>query len=119
VLLAAISRVLPRSRWSCFFVRPETLLRWHRRLVAAAWTYSHPQTGRPALDREVLQLIIRLARENPRWGYQRIKGELQHLGIRISATTIRTMLPVHERRHDQQGLPGLGGRPPGGPSFRG
>jgi putative transposase len=94
-LLAAISRVLPRSRWSCFLVKPETLLRWHRRLVAGAWTYPHDQTGRPPLDQEVLQLIIRLARENPRWGYQRIKGELQHLGIRVSATTIRTMLRRH------------------------
>ena len=94
-LLAAISRVLPRSRWSCFLVKPETLLRWHRRLVAGAWTYPHDQTGRPPLDQEVLQLIIRLAKENPRWGYQRIKGELQHLGIRVSATTIRTMLRRH------------------------
>ena len=50
-LLAAVSRVLPRARWSCFFVRPETLLRWHRRLVAGAWTYPHRQTGRPPLDR--------------------------------------------------------------------
>ena len=46
-LLAAISRVLPRARWSCFLVTPETLLRWHRRLVAGAWTYPHHQTGRP------------------------------------------------------------------------
>jgi putative transposase len=94
-LLAAISRVLPRSRWSCFLVKPETLLRWHRRLVAGAWTYPHRHTGRPPLDQDVQQLIIRLARENPRWGYQRIKGELQHLGIRVSATTIRTMLRRH------------------------
>jgi putative transposase len=69
-LLAAISRALRRSRWSCFFVRPETLLRWRRRLVAGAWTYPH-QPGRPPLDEEVRQLIVRLARENPRWGYQR------------------------------------------------
>ena len=94
-LLAAISRALPRSRWSCFLVKPETLLRWHRRLVAGAWTYPNRHTGRPPLDQEVRQLIIRLARENPRWGYQRIKGELQHLGIRVSATTIRTMLRRH------------------------
>jgi putative transposase len=94
-LLAAISRVLPRARWSCFFVRPETLLRWHRRLVAGAWTYPHRHTGRPPLDREVLQLIIRLARENPRWGYQRIKGELLRLGMRVSATAIRTTLRRH------------------------
>ena len=79
-LLAAVSRVLPRSRWSCFLVRPETL-RWHRRMVAGAWTYPHRPTGRPALNPEVQQLIIRLATENPTWGYQRIKGELQHLGI--------------------------------------
>jgi putative transposase len=94
-LLAAISRVLPRSRWSSFFVRPETLLRWHRRLVAGAWTYPHYQTGRPALDEDVRRLILRLARENSRWGYQRIKGELQHLGVSVSATTIRTTLRRH------------------------
>jgi hypothetical protein len=49
-LIAAISRLLPRSRWSCFLVRPETLLGWHRRSVGGAWTYPHYQTGRPALD---------------------------------------------------------------------
>jgi putative transposase len=94
-LLAAVSRVLPRSRWSCFLVTPETLLRWHRRLVAGAWTYPHRQTGRPPLDQEVQQLIVRLARENPRWGYQRIQGELLHLGVRVSATVIRTTLRRH------------------------
>jgi transposase InsO family protein len=94
-MLAAISRVLPRARWSCFFVKPETLLRWHRRLVAGAWTYPHRGTGRPPLDQELQQLIVRLGRENPRWGYQRIKGELQRLGIRVSATAIRTTLRRH------------------------
>jgi putative transposase len=93
-LLAAISRVLPRSRWTCFLVRPETLLRWHRRLVAGAWTYPH-QPGRPPLDEDIQQLIMRMARENPRWGYQRIKGQLQQLGVRVSATTIRTVLRRH------------------------
>src|SRR5215211_9369447 len=67
-LLAAISRVLPRDRWSCFFVTPETLQRWHRRLVAGRWTYQRRGPGRPPLDDDVQQLIIRLARENPRWG---------------------------------------------------
>jgi putative transposase len=67
-LLAAVSRLLPRSRWSCFFVKPDTLLRWHRRLIADAWTYPHRQIGRPPLDQDVQQLIIRLARENPTWG---------------------------------------------------
>jgi putative transposase len=94
-LLAAISRVLPKSRWSCFFVTPETLLRWHRRLVAGAWTYPRRRTGRPPLDQQVQQLIVRLARENPRWGYQRIKGELLRLGMRVSATAIRTTLRRH------------------------
>jgi len=94
-LLPAISRILPRSRWSCFFVRPETLLRWHRRLVAGAWTYPHHPTGRPPLDEDASQLIVRLARENPRWGYQRIKGELQRLGVQVSATTVRTILRRH------------------------
>jgi putative transposase len=94
-LLAAVSRVLPRSHWSCFFVRPETLLGWHRRLVAGAWTYPHRQTGRPPLDQEFQQLIIRLARENPTWGYQRIKGELLRLGVQLSATAIRTALRRH------------------------
>jgi len=74
-LLAAVSRVLPKSRWSCFLVKPDTLLRWHRRLVAGAWTYPHRQTGRPPLDQKVQQLIVRLARENPRWGYQRVRRE--------------------------------------------
>ena len=81
-LLAAISRVLPRARWSCYFVTPETLLRWHRRLVAGAWTYPRLWQGRPQLDQVVRQLIIRLAAENPRWGYRRIQGELVHLGVR-------------------------------------
>jgi hypothetical protein len=67
-LLAAVSRVLPRAGWSCFFVKPETLLRWHRRLVAGAWTYPRRGQGRPPLDQDVQQLIIRLAKENPRWG---------------------------------------------------
>jgi len=94
-LLAAISRVLPRPRWSCFLVKPETLLRWHRRLVAGAWTSPRRGPGRPPLDGEVQQLIVRLARENPRCGYQRIKGELQRLGVQVSATTIRTIMRRH------------------------
>ena len=94
-LLAAVSRALPRSRWSCFFVRPETLQRWHRHLIAGAWTYPHRQTGRPPLDQDVQQLIIRMAEENPTWGYQRIRGELLRLGVQVSATAIRTT----RRRH--------------------
>ncbi|HEY5985451.1 MAG TPA: integrase core domain-containing protein [Streptosporangiaceae bacterium] len=94
-LLAASSRVLPRTRWSCFFVKPDTLLRWHRRLVAGTWTYPHSPTGRPPLNHGVQQLIVRLARENPRWGYERIRGELLCLGVRVSATAIRMTLRRH------------------------
>jgi transposase len=94
-LLAALSRALPRSRWSCFFVKPDTLLGWHRRLVAGAWTYPNRGAGRPSLDEEVQQLIVRMARENPRWGYKRIQGELQRLGVQVSATAIRTTLRRH------------------------
>jgi putative transposase len=100
-LLAAFSRALPRSRWSCFLVKPETLLRWHRRLVAGAWTYPHHAAGRPQLVQELQQLIVRLASENPRWGYQRIQGELLRLGMRVSATAIRTTL----RRHGMDPAP--------------
>jgi putative transposase len=96
-LLAAVSRVLPRPRWSCFFVQPETLLRWHRRLVAGAWTYPHRQTGRPPLDQEVQRLIVRLARENPCWGHQRIKGELHRLGVRRARIRDRDRTTL--RRH--------------------
>jgi putative transposase len=66
-----------------------------RRLVAGAWTYPHRGIGRPPLDQELQRLIVRLARENPRWGYQHIKGELLRLGIRVSATAIRTTLRRH------------------------
>jgi transposase len=94
-LLAAVSRALPRTRWSCFFVKPETLLRWHRRLVAGSWTYPRHRPGRPPLDQDVQALILRLARENSRWGYQRIQGELLRLGVQVSATAIRTTLRNH------------------------
>ena len=91
-VLAALSRALPRVRWSCFFVRPETLLRWHRQLVARRWPYSHVRPGRPPLEGSVGALILRLARENPHWGYRRIVGELKGLGIGVSPTSVRKVL---------------------------
>src|SRR5665648_275200 len=94
-LLAAASRMLPRERWNAFLVHPETIMRWHRRLVARKWTRPHRRPGRPALDPRVKRLILRLARENSRWGYMRIKGELQGLGIRVSATAIAMLLRSH------------------------
>ena len=92
LLLAALSRALPRRRWTVFLVRPETLLRWHRRLVARRWTYPHRPPGRPPLSREVRELVLRLARENPSWGYLRIVGELRKLGIPVSASSVRNIL---------------------------
>src|SRR5262249_12150345 len=68
-----------------------SLLRWHRRLVAKRWTYRRP-VGRPPLRRDTRELVLRLARENPRWGYPRIVGELKGLGVVVSATTVRTWL---------------------------
>jgi putative transposase len=64
LLLAALSQLLPRRSWRAFGVRPETLLRWHRRLVANHWTYPHRRPGRPAIGGEVRALVLRLAREN-------------------------------------------------------
>jgi transposase len=91
-LLAAFSRVLHRSAWSSFLVKPATLLRWHRELVARRWTYPHRRPGRPAMALEVRELVLRLARENPGWGYRRIQGELVGLGIGIAASTVWTIL---------------------------
>ena len=90
--LAAASRLLPRKGWRSLFVSPDTLLRWHRQLVARPWTYERRSPGRPRVGGEVCDLVLRLARENPRWGYQRIAGELGGLGIRVSATTVRKLL---------------------------
>jgi putative transposase len=94
-VLAALSRLLPRARWPVFLVRPETLLRWHRRMVRRRWTYPRTRTGRPVLPEDIQQLIVRLARENPRWGYQRIHGEILRLGRRVSASSIRRVLRLH------------------------
>jgi putative transposase len=91
--LAAATRRLPRTGWERFFVSPKTLLRWHRELVRWKWArYSKRRVGRPPLRAEVQELILRLARENPRWGYKRIQGELLKLGINVLATAIRGLL---------------------------
>ena len=73
VFLVALSRCLPRAEWGRFPVRPETLLRWHRELVRRRWAAFGRRRGpgRPPLATELEGLILRLARENPRWGYRR------------------------------------------------
>jgi putative transposase len=91
-LFAALSRALPRTAWANLGVKPDTLLRWHRQLVARRWTYAHRKPGRPPLKRSLRELILRLASENPHWGYKRIVGELKGLGISVSATSVRKVL---------------------------
>jgi putative transposase len=92
LFLAAASRVLPRERWSSFIVTPATLLRWHRELVRRKWTYKAKRTGRPPIDPQLRELVIRMAKDNPRWGYVRIQGECRKLGIRVGASTIKRLL---------------------------
>jgi putative transposase len=92
-LLAAFSRVLPRHAWRrSAFVTPATLLRWHRELVARGWTYPHRGPGRPATPAKVRALVVRLARENPGWGYRRVQGELVGLNVTLAASTVWTIL---------------------------
>ncbi len=91
-LLAALSRLLPRRRWSILVVTPQTLLGWHRRVARRRWTYPTPPRGQPPVPQQVQALTVRLASENPRWGYQRIRGELPRLGCRVSASSIARVL---------------------------
>jgi hypothetical protein len=93
-LLAAVSRLLPPERWSSFAVTPQTLRRWHRALMQGKRRSRPRRPGRPPLAAETRSLILRIARENPRWGYMRIQGELLKLGINVSATTVATALRV-------------------------
>src|SRR5674476_17229 len=92
LVLAAAAHLLPRERWSSFIVTPATLLRWHRELVKRKWICRRKKTGRPPLDPRISQLIVRMAKENPRWGYVRIQGELRKLGIRVGASSIKRLL---------------------------
>jgi putative transposase len=97
MILATLATLLPRDRWPILLVTPSTLLRWHRELIRRRWTY--PANGRSGrmLDAELVDLVLRLARENPRWGYLRIVGECRKLGARVSATSVRTILRRHHR----------------------
>ena len=105
MLLAVLAKLLPRQRWAAFLVTPSTLLRWHRQLIARRWTYPHTGRGQRGLDQQIVALVVRLARENPRWGYLRIVGECRNLGVRVSATSVRRIL----RRHSIGPAPRRGG----------
>ena len=78
-------------------VTPDTLLRWHRRLVAEKWDYSVRRTklGRPPVSDKVKQLVLKMARETPTWGYDRIQGALANLGYRLSDQTVGNILKEH------------------------
>ena len=91
-LIAALTRLLPRPRRLGLLVTPATILRWHRQLVARHWTTQPARPGRPAIPAGLRALVIRLAAENPTWGYRRVHGELAGLGYQIGASTIWTIL---------------------------
>ena len=87
MVLAALLGRLKRNAWPELIVRPETVVGWRRALIRRRWAPFGRQarrTGRPALPTEVSELVLRLARENPRWGYLRITGEVRRLGYRVS-----------------------------------
>jgi len=91
-LLAALARLLPPRRRHGLAVTPQTLLRWHRELVRRKWAQPPRSRGRPPVDGRVRELVLRFARENPRWGYPRITGELLKLGLPVSPSTVRRIL---------------------------
>ena len=95
-LLAALLSVIPKARRQGLrlLVTPDTILRWHRDIVRRRWAArsKRGRTGRPATRRNIKALVLRLARENPEWGYRRIHGELAGLGVKVAASTVWEIL---------------------------
>jgi putative transposase len=104
-VLAGLARLLPRHRLGGLFVQPATLLRWHRDLVAKRWTYPHGRPGRPGIAKGTTDLVLRLAKENPTWGYRRIHGQLATMGITIAPSSVWAIL----KRHGVEPSPGRSG----------
>jgi len=96
-VLSALARLLPAALRARRLVTPGTLLAWHRRLVARSWTCPN-RPWRPRTSREIRDLVLRLARDNPAWGYRTVHGELARLGHHISETTVRRILRARRRR---------------------
>jgi hypothetical protein len=96
-VLSALAKLLPRDRWAVFLVTPATLLRWHRELARRQWTQPyHPH--RRGLPSDTVELVLRLAGENPRWGYVRIVGECAKLGVVLCPSSVRNILRRHHLR---------------------
>jgi len=100
VLTARLKRITHRSanqlRDMIRIFQPETILRWHRELVRRKWTYPRKnKAGQPSISQELEELILRLAHENPRWGYGKIQGELVKLSFKVSQSTVRNILDRH------------------------
>ena len=91
-VIAALARLLPRSRRIGLFVTPGTVLRWHADLVKRRWTYKRTRPGRPPIRPTVRELVLRMAAENPGWGHRRIAGELAYLGRRVAPSTVWVIL---------------------------
>jgi putative transposase len=102
-ILAALARLLPPALRGSRLVTPGTLLAWHRRLITHKWTYPRGP-GRPAVGQETRDLVLRLAGENPAWGYRRVHGELTRLGHHVSEATVRRILRARGYRPAPRGL---------------
>ena len=104
--LAVLGQRLGRAalRDVATLVTPDTILRWHRELIARKWTYARRRPGRPAVHAEIRRLVLRMAAENPSWGYTRIQGALKNLGHRVARSTIATILKA-------EGIPPSSERP--------
>jgi putative transposase len=90
-VLAALAQWMPAVLRTHRLVTPGTVLAWHRRLIQRKWTYPN-RPGRPRISQEIRQLALRLAQENPAWGYRRVHGELSRLGYQVSDATVRRIL---------------------------